>query len=70
MQYIITALAFSISKPFRKAIYTNYLLCLFLLICISYSVYSTIQPDEFTRKFLDVFILFFLLYKFILINLA
>jgi hypothetical protein len=55
MQYLITALAFSISKPFRKPIYTNYLLCFFLLICISYSFYITLQPDKYSRKFLDVF---------------
>jgi cation-transporting ATPase 13A3/4/5 len=30
-QYLTTALAFSVSKPFRKAIYTNWLLMVYLL---------------------------------------
>lgn len=54
MQYLITALAFSISKPFRKPIYTNYLLCVFLILCISFSLYLIVDPDRYSRKIVDV----------------
>lgn len=53
-QYIISALVFSISKPFRKPIYSNFPLCFFVLLCIGYSIYIIIKPDEYSKSFLDL----------------
>lgn len=54
MQYLITAIAFSISKPFRKPIYTNSILCIFLFLSVGYSTYIIIDPDKFSIKLMDV----------------
>ncbi len=54
MQYLTTAVAFSISKPFRKPIYTNYLLCAFTIFSLAYSVYIIVDPDSYSMAFLTV----------------
>lgn len=54
MQYLITAIAFSISKPFRKPIYTNYILCVFMILAMAYSVYIIVDPDKFSADLLGV----------------
>ena len=55
MQYLITAFAFSISKPFRKPIYTNLLLTLFMVFAFAYSVYIIVIPDPWSRKILQIY---------------
>ena len=55
MQYLITAFAFSVSKPFRKPLYTNVLLTLFMIIAFAYSVYIIVIPDKISRKILQIF---------------
>jgi len=47
-QFIITAFAFSISRPFKKPIYSNFILTGFLIVCIAYSYYIIIRPDSWT----------------------
>jgi hypothetical protein len=54
MQYLITAVAFSISKPFRKPIYSNYLLCIFMVLAFAYSIYIIVDPDEYSRDLIGV----------------
>jgi len=53
-QYLITAIAFSISKPFRKPIYSNYLLCAFMVVALAYSIYIIIDPDWWTAGLLGL----------------
>ena len=54
IQYLITAFAFSISKPFRKPIYTNILLTLFMIFAFGYSVYIILRQDAFSSKYLTL----------------
>jgi len=49
-QFIITAFAFSISRPFKKPIYSNFILTGFLIVCIGYSYYIIIRPDSWTTS--------------------
>jgi len=53
-QYIVTAMVFSISRPFKKPIYSNFLLTGFLILIIAYQVYVTIRPDKYS---FDIFAL-------------
>ena len=55
MQYLITVFAFSVSKPFRKPLYTNVLLTLFMIIAFAYSVYIIVIPDRISRKILQIY---------------
>ena len=54
MQFLTTAVAFSISKPFRKPIYSNYLLCVFMILAFAYSIYIIADPDTFSANLLGV----------------
>ena len=51
IQYLITALAFTVSKPFKQPFYTNLFLTGYLLFSFIYSLYLIIGPFEnFSRK--------------------
>ncbi len=54
MQYLITAIAFSISKPFRKPIYSNYILCVFIILTFAYSTYIIVDPDSFSQDLFGI----------------
>lgn len=54
MQYIITAIAFNIGKPFKKPSYTNWMFTLNCLILIAFAFYATLIPDATTMYLLDV----------------
>ena len=54
VQYLITAVAFSIGRPFKKPIYTNLSLSLFLIITFAYSYYLILSPDENSSDFFSV----------------
>ena len=54
-QYLTTALAFSVSKPFRKAIYTNWLLMVYLVAVFFYSIWITINCDSWSKDLFDLF---------------
>ena len=57
MQYLISAIAFSISYPFKKSIFTNYLLVICLTAAFTYSAYLIVIPDEGSRHLLQLSIL-------------
>jgi hypothetical protein len=59
MQLLICAITFSISKPFRKPIYSNYLLCIYMIIALAYSTYIIVDPDKWSAKLISVKLLFF-----------
>ena len=46
-QYFIAAAAFSISKPFKSPIYTNYFLSFFMILAVVYSVLIILWPSHF-----------------------
>ena len=54
MQYLVSAISFSISYPFKKSILTNHLLCICLIIAFVYSAYLIINPDSFSMALLDL----------------
>ena len=54
-QYLTAALAFSVSKPFRKPIYTNIVLMLYLLIIYFYSIWITINCDDWSSKVFNIY---------------
>ena len=54
-QYLVTAIAFSISKPFRSPIYTNVFLMIFMLIAFGYSTYIVLFPDKWSIKLLQLY---------------
>ena len=49
-QYLTLALAFSVSKPFRKPIYTNWPLMIYLILIYFYSIWITINCDDWSAK--------------------
>ena len=67
MQYLISAIAFSISYPFKKSIFTNYLLILCLFLAFSYSAYLIIIPDEGSMNILDLAVLPSVKFKYFLL---
>ena len=54
-QYLTTALAFSVSKPFRKAIYTNWLLMIYLILVFFYSIWITINCDSWSKNLFGLY---------------
>ena len=59
-QYLTAALAFSVSKPFRQPIYTNWPLMIYLLLVYFYSIWITINCDDWSAK---LFLLYDLKYR-------
>ena len=55
MQYLITAFAFSISKPFKSPIYTNYYLTFFMIFAFGYSCLIILWPHKFISKLLQMY---------------
>lgn len=53
-QYLVVAMAFSISKPFRQPIYTNLWFTLSLLILFVFSIYITIADDNWIHSMFDI----------------
>ena len=54
MQYLISVISFSITYPFKKNIFNNLLLILFLLFCFIYFTYMIVNPDDFSLHFLNL----------------
>ena len=54
-QYLTAAITFSVAKPFRKPIYTNYWLMGYLILIFFYSIWITINCDDWS---LDLFTLY------------
>ena len=59
-QYLTLALAFSVSKPFRKPIYTNLPLMIYLVLIYFYSIWITINCDDWSAK---LFLIYDLKYR-------
>ena len=55
MQYLITAFAFSISKPFKSPIYTNYFLTFFMIFAFGYSCMIILWPHRYISKLLQMY---------------
>ena len=54
-QYLFGALSFSVSKPFRQKIISNYALIIYLIFAIGYSIWITLFCDNFSKQ---LFLLF------------
>jgi hypothetical protein len=54
-QYLTLALAFSVSKPFRQRIYTNWALMIYLILIYFYSIWITINCDDWSRKLFGLY---------------
>ncbi len=50
------AITFSTSKPFRRAIYTNYLLCTLIVLEMAYILYLILGPDAWSKNLFLVFL--------------
>ena len=49
------ALAFSVSKPFRQSLKKNFLLMVYLLIIICYSIWITINCDDWSKRLFNLY---------------
>jgi len=54
-QYLILALAFSVSKPFRQRIYKNWPLMIYLILIFFYSIWITINCDDWSAKLFNIY---------------
>ena len=54
-QYLTLALAFSVSKPFRQRIYMNWPLMIYLVLIYFYSIWITINCDEWSAKLFNIY---------------
>ena len=54
-QYLGSAIAFFVSKPFRQEIYTNWILMIYLAGAYFYSIWITINCDNWSRKLFDLY---------------
>ena len=54
-QYLIVAIAFSVSKPFRQRIYKNWPLMIYLILIFFYSIWITINCDSWSLKLFNLY---------------
>ena len=54
-QYLGLAIAFFVSKPFRQRIYTNWLLMIYLAGAYFYSIWITINCDNWSKKLFKLY---------------
>ena len=54
-QYLIVAIAFSVSKPFRQRIYKNWPLMIYLVLIFFYSIWITINCDKWSAKLFSLY---------------
>jgi len=52
-QYLSTVVAFSVSKPFRKPLYTNKLFSFSLLLMLAFNIYLVVTPDNWAIDFFE-----------------
>ena len=55
VQYFLAAVAFSISKPFKSPIYTNYYLTIFMILALIYSTIIILWPSKFVCDLLQLY---------------
>ena len=53
VQYLTSCFAFSVAKPFKKPIYTNIPLMLFIIIGFAYSAEIILGPDPLSKRMLN-----------------
>eukprot|EP00340_Litonotus_pictus_P003246 CAMPEP_0170522942 /NCGR_PEP_ID=MMETSP0209-20121228/8326_1 /TAXON_ID=665100 ORGANISM="Litonotus pictus, Strain P1" /NCGR_SAMPLE_ID=MMETSP0209 /ASSEMBLY_ACC=CAM_ASM_000301 /LENGTH=1057 /DNA_ID=CAMNT_0010810691 /DNA_START=801 /DNA_END=3971 /DNA_ORIENTATION=+ len=53
MQYYISTMIFSITRPYRKPIYTNYVFMIYFIASFSYFTKIILVPDEFSAWLFD-----------------
>ena len=66
-QYLISAVCFSINKPFKKSIFTNQLLIICLVFAFTYSIYLILMPDVHNRNLLNIIYIPSMFFKIILL---
>ena len=54
-QYLTAGLAFSVSKPFRQPIYKNCSLMIYLILIYFYSIWITINCDDWSAKLFGIY---------------
>lgn len=54
IQYIVLAIVYSVSKPYKEPIYNNFILTGYIILLIGFSYYIVIEPDRYTSEFLTV----------------
>ena len=53
-QYLFSGLVYIHSAPFKKRIYSNILLFIFIILCFSYTFYIILYNDKFSRNYLKI----------------
>ena len=53
-QYLASVISFSITYPFKKNIFNNFLLILFLISCFIYFTYIIVNPDNLSLHILNL----------------
>ena len=53
-QYLVVAMAFSISKPFRQPIYTNLWFTLSLVLLLAFSMYITLATEGWVEEAFEI----------------
>ena len=54
-QYFSSGIAFFVSAPFRQRLYTNWMLVVYLIITYSYSIWITINCDNWSKDLFGLF---------------
>ena len=52
-QYLSTVIAFSVSKPFRKALYTNKVFSIALFLMLAFNIYLVVTRDKWAIDFFE-----------------
>ena len=52
-QYLSTVVAFSVSKPFRKPLYTNKIFSISLFLMLAFNIYLVVTPHEWAINFFE-----------------
>lgn len=56
LQYLLTGIVFSVSKPFRKPFYTNIWLMIYLIAVVFYSFWLNLNPDDWSSDLFEIII--------------
>ena len=51
-QYLMACVAFSISKPFRQPLYTNYAFTIAILLLLGMNIYMSLSNDQWLGDYL------------------
>ena len=70
LQYYISFFILSINYPFKKSIFKNLILIIYLSIAIGYSLFLIIYPDQFSSYLLNLIYIPSYYFKFLLITIC